>query len=102
MPYKVFAVTLLGVCLGLATAILLPFVFLVWYDAWWRRHEVDALLSAAMPSPAEAGDVDELHICGDCGAELQIVRPGKYQCVNPKCAGAQIPEVFQRWLDGRQ
>jgi hypothetical protein len=54
MPYKVFAVTLLGVCLGLATAILLPFVFLVWYDAWWRRHEVEAHLSAAMPSPAEA------------------------------------------------
>lgn len=25
------------------------------------------------------------HVCGDCGQELQIVRPGKYQCVNPKC-----------------
>lgn len=22
------------------------------------------------------------HICGKCGAELQIVRPGKYQCPN--------------------
>lgn len=22
-----------------------------------------------------------LHICGDCGKELQIVRPGKYQCI---------------------
>lgn len=28
---------------------------------------------------------DELiHTCGDCGATLQIVRPGKYQC--PKCS----------------
>jgi hypothetical protein len=24
---------------------------------------------------------DLLHVCADCGSELQIVRPGKYQCV---------------------
>jgi hypothetical protein len=59
MPYKVFALTLLAVCLGLATALLLPFLFLVWYDAYWRRHEIEAHLSAAMPSPAEAGDVEK-------------------------------------------
>jgi hypothetical protein len=56
-PLRLLAVTLLGVCLGLATVLLLPFLFLVWYDAYWRRHEVEAHLSAAMPSPAEAGDV---------------------------------------------
>lgn len=29
---------------------------------------------------------DELrHTCGECGAKLQLVRPGKYQCVNPEC-----------------
>jgi hypothetical protein len=60
-PIRLLALTLLGVCLGLATVLLLPFVFLVWYDAYWRRHEVEAHLSA-MPSPAEAGDVDEAWI----------------------------------------
>jgi hypothetical protein len=57
-PLRLLAVTLLAVCLGLATVLLLPFVFLVWFDAYWRRHEVEAHLSAAMPSPAEAGDVE--------------------------------------------
>ena len=28
------------------------------------------------------GYVDPVHRCGDCGSELQIVRPGKYQCPN--------------------
>jgi hypothetical protein len=57
-PLRLLAVTLLGVCLGFFTPILISFLFLVWYDAWWRRHEVEAHLSAAMPSPAEAGDVE--------------------------------------------
>jgi hypothetical protein len=61
-PLRLLAVTLLAVCLGFLTVLLLPFVFLVWYDAYWRRHEVEAHLSAAMPSPAEAGDVDEAWI----------------------------------------
>jgi hypothetical protein len=61
-PLRLLAVTLLGVCLGLATVLLLPFLFLVWFDAYWRRHEIEAHLSAAMPSPAEAGDVDEAWI----------------------------------------
>lgn len=26
---------------------------------------------------------EAIHTCGDCGQALQIVRPGKYQCV--KC-----------------
>jgi hypothetical protein len=62
MPYKAIALTLIGLLLGFLTVLLLPFVFLVWYDAYWRRHEVEAHLSAAMPSPAEAGDVDEAWI----------------------------------------
>jgi hypothetical protein len=57
-PLRLIAVTLLGVCLGFFTPILISFLCLVWYDAWWRRHEVEAHLSAAMPSPAEAGDVE--------------------------------------------
>lgn len=28
---------------------------------------------------------DTRHTCGECGAELQLVRPGKHQCVNPEC-----------------
>jgi hypothetical protein len=32
-----------------------------------------------------------IHTCGDCGKELQIVRPGKYQCVNPECVTNKPP-----------
>jgi hypothetical protein len=74
-----------GIALGLATVLLLPFVFLVWYDAWWRRHEVDAHLSAAMPSPAEAvqcngGDVER----------------------DETLSEDPLPPAFQRWMDGRK
>jgi predicted RNA-binding Zn-ribbon protein involved in translation (DUF1610 family) len=37
--------------------------------------------NSSLPEPIY--DEDLLRACGDCGAELQIVRPGKYQC--PKC-----------------
>jgi hypothetical protein len=33
-------------------------------------------------------DLDEAimnHLCGACGKPMQLVRPGKYQCVNPDC-----------------
>jgi RecJ-like exonuclease len=23
--------------------------------------------------------------CGDCGQPLELVRPGRFQCVNPEC-----------------
>jgi hypothetical protein len=53
------------------------------------------------PVRCDAGEEeDALHICGDCGAELQIVRPGKYQCVNcEKRDHAQNPEhpFFLEW-----
>jgi hypothetical protein len=87
MPYKVFALTLLAVCLGLATVLLLPFLFLVWYDAYWRRHEVEAHLSAAMPSPAEADNIPE------------SILP---ESIKPALDEAPLPPAFQRWIDGRQ
>lgn len=34
---------------------------------------------------AKIDDEDLLHTCDDCGAELQAVRPGKWQCVSRKC-----------------
>jgi hypothetical protein len=85
-PLRLLAVTLLAVCLGLATVLLLPFVFLVWYDAWWRRHEVEAHLSAAMPSPAEADNI-----------------PGSIlpESIKP-LEDAPLPDAFQRWMDGRK
>jgi hypothetical protein len=101
---RIVLITLLAALLGFLTVLLLPFLFLVWFDAYWRRHEVEAHLSVQY----QAGDVerdegDEIHTCGDCGVELQIVRPGKYQCVNPKCpSNAPLPDVFQRWMDGRK
>ena len=41
----------------------------------------------------------ERHTCGDCGAELQIVRPGKYQCVNPRCPTAGQRSIEEQTAD---
>jgi DNA (cytosine-5)-methyltransferase 1 len=40
-------------------------------------------IAKRIPDNTIVYESDLLHTCGDCGAELQIVRPGKYQC--PKC-----------------
>jgi hypothetical protein len=87
MPYKAIALTLICLLLGLATVLLLPFLFLVWYDAYWRRHEVEAHLSAAMPSPAEADNIPE------------SILP---ESIKPALDEAPLPPAFQRWIDGRQ
>lgn len=42
---KLAALTLLGVVLGLLTSVLAAFIFLIWFDAYWRRHEIEAHLS---------------------------------------------------------
>jgi hypothetical protein len=81
-PLRLLAVTLLAVCLGLATVLLLPFVFLVWYDAYWRRHEVEAHLSAAMPSPAEADNIPESIL-------PESIKPDD----------VPLPPAFQWWMD---
>jgi hypothetical protein len=95
-PLRLIAVTLLCVCLGLATALLLPFLFLVWFDAYWRRHEVEAHLSVAMPSPAEAA------LC-DGGMEGDNI-PGSIlpESIKPALEDAPLPPAFQRWMDGRK
>ena len=112
---KLLPLALFSIALGLLTSVLAAFIFLIWFDAYWRRHEIDAHLSAAMPSPSvrcdggmEGDEADEIHTCGDCGAELQIVRPGKYQCVNPKCPSnapvledVKLPDVFEAWIKGK-
>jgi hypothetical protein len=72
-----------GALLGLFLVVLLPVVFGIWLSDWWQSitgtpHVCDGGEGADL-SPTEE---DALHTCGDCGAELQIVRPGKYQCVN--------------------
>jgi hypothetical protein len=95
-PIRLLAVTLLGVCLGLATVLLLPFLFLVWYDAWWLPHEVEAHLSAAMPSPAEAVQCDG----GMEGDNIpESILP---ESIKPALDEAPLPPAFQRWMDGRQ
>jgi hypothetical protein len=66
-----------------------------------RNHERRVLTAAALPYRCDGGE--ERHTCGDCGDELQIVRPGKYQCVNPKCSGnistTEAPG-YGEWIDG--
>jgi hypothetical protein len=93
-PLRLTALTLLAVCLGLATALLLPFLFLVWYDAWWRRHEVEAHLSAVMPSPAEAG----FTLFGYPVVYVQ----DEPDLEKPALDEAPLPPAFQRWMDGRK
>ena len=48
------------------------------------------------PPKRRAEDAEERHTCGDCGAELQIVRPGKYQCVNPRCPAAGVRSIEEQ------
>jgi hypothetical protein len=43
-----------------------------------HEHERPLPCDGGSRSPTEG----EIHTCGECGAELQIVRPGKYQCIN--------------------
>lgn len=50
------------------------------------RALLDVLGDVRLLTPDAA---DLRHTCGDCGKELQIVRPGKYQCVNPKCGASR-------------
>lgn len=57
---------------------------------WCKMHAPEEATSfdedGGSPSPTEA------HACGDCGTELQIVRPGKYQCV--KCESDDEARCF--------
>ena len=41
----------------------------------------DAHFEIVVGTPA-IYEEDPQHFCGTCGAELEIVRPGKYQCPN--------------------
>jgi hypothetical protein len=71
---RIVLITLLAALLGFLTVLLLPFLFLVWFDAYWRRHEVEAHLSVQY----QAGDVEEA------------------------LTEDPLPDVFQRWMDGRK
>ena len=51
------------------------------FDAWTGQEAkewIDMIVGAVY-------EEDCIHKCGDCGEPLQIVRPGKYQCANPRC-----------------
>jgi hypothetical protein len=81
---RIVLITLLAALLGFLTVLLLPFVFLVWFDAYWRRHEVEAHLSAAMPS--QAGNIPESIL-------PESIKP---------LEDAPLPPAFQRWDDARR
>jgi hypothetical protein len=52
---------------------------------YWKDYieQIVMLWAAIRKSQATiVYEEDLLHTCGDCGAELEIVRPGKYQCPN--------------------
>jgi hypothetical protein len=81
---------LLGLLLGFLMFFFLPLILTAWLADLWQTitgtpHVCDA---GADLSPAE-----EQHTCGDCGAELQIVRPGKYQCVSCTWAAKVIEDL---------
>jgi hypothetical protein len=105
-PLRLLAVTLLAVCLGLATVLLLPFVFLVWFDAYWRRHEVEAHLSAAMPSPTDAvqcdGGEEDTTPLVDAIRRDMFIEDLEKRLENRVLDEAPLPPAFQRWMDGRQ
>jgi hypothetical protein len=73
---RIVLIALLAAFLGFFTPILISFLFLVWFDAYWRRHEVEAHLSVQ----CQAGDVER--------EEALTEDP--------------LPPAFQRWMDGRK
>jgi hypothetical protein len=85
---RIVLITLLAALLGFLTVLLLPFLFLVWFDAYWRRHEVEAHLSAAMPSPADEAD--------------NIPESNLPESIKPTLEDVPLPPAFQRWMDGRK
>lgn len=42
---------------------------------------------------------EPLVTCGQCGKELTLVRPGKYQCDNPECAQNKVKEPVKEEPD---
>lgn len=93
LPYlRIAALTLLGFALGYFLVVLLPAIFATWLGQEIEMRHASEIPPACDPealSPVwelrrewiDALEEDCIHTCGDCGAELQIVRPGKYQCV---------------------
>jgi hypothetical protein len=52
-------------------------------------NNVDVSAGEILETEEDEWEIDEEifpHICSTCGAVLQIVRPGKYQCVSCDCA----------------
>lgn len=49
----------------------------------WLTYQMTGPDDEICPMTVEIFYEEDLkHICGECGAELEIVRPGKYQCPN--------------------
>jgi predicted tellurium resistance membrane protein TerC len=81
---RIVLIALLAALLGFFTPILISFLFLVWFDAYWRQHEVEALTRAAMPSQAD--NVPESIL-------PESIKP---------LTEDPLPPAFQRWMDNRK
>lgn len=75
----------------------LPADLLEWIkETYSPRNQSEAIRFALedlrqMENPGKY-QLDPRHRCGACGHELQIVRPGKYQCVNDECCYGYYPD----------
>jgi hypothetical protein len=104
-PLRLLAVTLLAVCLGFFTVILLPFLFIFWLT-YWLPHERDVLTRAAMPSPTEAGhcaagEEDSTPLV-DAIMRDNFIADLEKRLENTVLEEKPLPPAFQRWMDGRK
>jgi hypothetical protein len=95
-PLRLLALTLLAVCLGLATVILLPFLFIFWLT-YWLPHELDALSAAQ----CDGGEEDTTPLVDAIRRDMFIADLEK-RLENRVLDEAPLPPAFQRWMDGRQ
>jgi hypothetical protein len=96
-PLRLLALTLLGVCLGFFTVLLLPFLFIFWLT-YWLPHERDALLSAAR---CDGGKEDSTPLV-DAIMRDNFIADLEKRLENTVLEEKPLPPAFQRWIDGRQ
>jgi hypothetical protein len=104
-PLRLLAALAAGILIVLFTVILLPFLFVFWLT-YWLPHELDALSRAAVPSPTEAvqcdGGEEDTTPLVDAIMRDNFIADLERRLENRVLEDAPIPEVFQRWMDGRK
>lgn len=88
-----FLVFLLGLFLGFCTMLLLPFLFVVWLDAWQKRH--------AVPQVAQCDGGDESTPLVDAIMRDNFVADLEKRLEGKPLEVVPLPDVFEAWIKGK-